>query len=398
MATQDVPVGTRATPSSRLLHGVRQSGARQIMDLASRIPDAIHLEIGEPDFTAAPHVVEAAEKAIRDGLTRYPPTAGVALLREAVTDKLRRINGIDVPADDVIISNGGCQALFNAFSVALDAGERVALPDPGWPNYRSMAAMLGLEVETYALRADRGYHPDPAEIAALLEQGVRCVVLCSPSNPLGTVTPSDIVAEIVALARAHGAWVISDECYDELYFGERPVSPASVDPDADVISVFSFSKTHAMTGWRIGYATGTPEAAALMAKAQEPLVLGVSAPGQYGALAAVTGGDAYQQHMLAQYRLRRDAVVTRFVENGHAVVPPEGAFYLWLDVSSAGVPDTEVAMTLLETEHVAATAGSSFGPAGTGYLRMSLAASADDLVEASDRIVRHLGRLGAGAR
>lgn len=398
MGTHEVPARIRATPSSRLLHGVRQSGARQIMDLAARIPDAIHLEIGEPDFTAAPYVVEAAERAIRDGLTRYPPTAGIASLREAVTDKLRRVNGIDVPADDVIISNGGCQGLFNAFSVALDAGEKVALPDPGWPNYRSMAAMLGLEVVTYALRADRGHHPDPADIAALLEQGARCVVLCSPSNPLGTVTPAHVVAEIVALAKAHGAWIISDECYDELFFGDPPVSPASLDPEADVISVFSFSKTHAMTGWRVGYATGTPVAAALMAKAQEPLVLGVTAPGQYGALAALTGGDAYQQDMLAQYRSRRDAVATRFAENGHAVVPPEGAFYLWLDVSSTGVPDTDVVMTLLESEHVAATAGSSFGPAGAGYLRMSLAASTAELVEASDRIVRHLGRLEAGTR
>lgn len=368
------------------------------MDLANRIPDAIHLEIGEPDFTAAPHVVEAATKAIRDGLTRYPPTAGTAFLRESVADKLHRINGIDVAPDDVIISNGGCEGLFNAFSVALDAGETLALPDPGWPNYRSMAALLGLNVVTYTLRAENGHHPDPAEIAQLLEQGARCVVLCNPSNPLGTVTPAPIVAEIVALAKKHGAWLISDECYDELYFGERPVSPASIDPEADVISVFSFSKTHAMTGWRIGYATGTPAAAALMAKAQEPLVLGISAPGQYAAHAALTGGDEYQQHMLAQYRARRDAVVERFAANGHAVVPPQGAFYLWLDVSSCGVPDTEVAFTLLETEHVAATAGSSFGPAGVGYLRMSLAASAEDLVEASDRIVRHLERLEAGSR
>lgn len=388
----------RAEPSERLRHGVQQSGARQIMDLAARIPDAIHLEIGEPDFTAAPHVVEAAERAIRDGLTKYPPTAGIAPLREAVTDKLRRVNGIDVPAGDVIISNGGCQALFNALSVALDAGERLALPDPGWPNYRSMAAMLGLEVVTYALRAERGHHPDPADIAALLEQGVRCVVLCSPSNPLGTVTPPEVVAEIVALAKAHGAWIISDECYDELSFGALPVSPASLDAEADVISVFSFSKTHAMTGWRIGYATAPPEAAALMAKAQEPLVLGVSAPGQYGALAALTGDDSHQRHMLEQYRSRRDAVVARFAERGHPVVPPEGAFYLWLDVSAVAVPDTEVVLTLLQHEHVAATAGSSFGPTGAGYLRMSLAASAEELVEATDRVVRHLARLAGDAR
>lgn len=395
MITEFPRSGVHASPSSRLLHGVRQSGARQIMDLANRLPDAIHLEIGEPDFTAAPHVVEAAERAIRDGLTKYPPTAGMAELREAVAAKLARVNGIVAAPSDVIISNGGCQGLFNALSVTLDAGEKVALPDPGWPNYHSMAAMLGLEVVTYSLGAETGYHPDPAEIAALLEQGCRCIMLCSPSNPLGTVTPRPVVEEIVALAKAHGAWIISDECYDEISFDALPASPAAVDPEADIISVFSFSKTHAMTGWRIGYAAGPPEVAALMAKGQEPLVLGVSAPGQHAALAALTGGDDYQRHMVAEYRTRRDAVVARFAEHGRTVTPPEGAFYLWLDIREAGIADTDFALGLLNNEHVAATAGSSFGSAGVGYLRLSLAASLESLVEATDRVVRYLDAVKA---
>jgi len=366
------------------------------MDLANRLPDAIHLEIGEPDFTAAPHVVEAATRSIREGLTRYPPTAGLPELRAAAAAKLARVNGIVVSPDDVVITNGGCQGLFNAFSALLDDGDRIALPDPGWPNYLSMATVLGLRVSSYSLLAENGYHPDPDQIEDLFAHGVRCVVLNSPANPLGTVTPREIVERIVELAARYGAWVVSDECYDEIYFGEAPVSPASIEPSSNVVSIFSMSKTHALTGWRIGYVTGPPTVVPVIAKAQEPLVLGVSAPGQYAALAALSGPTDYQEHMIASYRERRDAVVARFRELGREVAAPEGAFYLWLDIRDIGVSDTDFVLSLLETEHVATTAGSSFGPSGAGYLRMSLAASMEDLVTATERTVRHLTTTSTG--
>jgi len=381
-----------ARPSSRLATGVQQSGARKIMDLANQIPDAIHLEIGEPDFTAAPHVVRAAVRAIRAGLTQYPPTSGLPALREGLAAKLERVNAITARPDDIVVTNGGGQGLFNALATILDAGDRIALPDPGWPNYLSMAALLGLRVSTYSLLPDNGHHPRPADIEELLRDGCKAVILNSPSNPLGTVTPREVVEAIVELATRYQAWIISDECYDQLYFGIPPTSPAAVDPDADVLSVFSFSKVHAMTGWRIGYVVGTPAVSGLLAKAQEPLVLGVSAPGQHAAIAAVTGPVAYQEHMLGQYRSRRDAVVARFRELGIDVAGPEGAFYLWLDIRDwlDGGDDTGFVLSLLEHEHVAITAGSSFGPSGKGFVRMSLAASQTQLVEATQRLARHL--------
>lgn len=381
--------------SRRLTHGVRQSGARQIMDLANQLPDVIHLEIGEPDFTAAPHVVEAATKALRDGLTKYPPTAGMAELREAAAEKLLRVNKIDVAPEQVVVSNGGCEGLFAALSAVADSGQTIAVPDPGWPNYRSMAAVLGLDVVTYDLGPATSFQPDPAQLRQLLADGCRCIILCSPSNPLGTVTPRALSEQIVDLADEYGAWIISDECYDELSFGPVPFSPAAVGTGANVISVFSFSKTHAMTGWRIGYVAAPPHAAAVIAKAQEPLVLGISAPGQRGAIAALTGGTEYQEEMVAQYRRRRDAVVAVFRERGRPVTAPDGAFYLWLDIRDAGIADTDFAFGLLSTEHVAATAGSSFGTAGAGYLRLSLAASLEELVTASDRVMNHLDRVKA---
>jgi aspartate aminotransferase len=382
-----------ARPSSRLATGVQQSGARKIMDLANRIPDAIHLEIGEPDFTAAPYVVEAAVRAIRAGLTQYPPTSGLPALQEGLADKLGRVNAITARPDDIIVTNGGGQGLFNALATLLDAGDRIALPDPGWPNYRSMAALLGLRVSTYSLPPETGHHPDPAQIEERLREGCKAIVLNSPSNPLGTVTPRGTVEAILALATRYQAWIVSDECYDQLYFDTPPTSPAAIDPDADVLSVFSFSKVHAMTGWRIGYVVGPPAVSGLLAKAQEPLVLGVSAPGQHAAIAAVTGPTTYQEHMVGEYRSRRDAVLARFRERGIDVGGPEGAFYLWLDIRDAPLDDTDFVLSLLEHEHVAITAGSSFGPSGRGFVRMSLAASQAQLVEATERLARHLDQV-----
>lgn len=400
MTTMNAEAREHARPSSRLATGVQQSGARQIMDLATRIPDAIHLEIGEPDFTAAPHVVEAAVRAIRAGLTQYPPTSGLPALREGLADKLARVNAITARPDDIIVTNGGGQGLFNALATILDEGDQIALPDPGWPNYRSMAALLGVRVSTYSLRPEDGHHPRPADIEELLRGGCKAVVLNSPSNPLGTVTPRATVESIVALAARYRAWIISDECYDQLYFGTPPTSPAAIDPAADVLSVFSFSKVHAMTGWRIGYVVGPPAVSGLLAKAQEPLVLGVSAPGQHAAIAAVTGPTAYQEHMIGQYRSRRDAVLARFRELGIEVSGPEGAFYLWLDIREASPDDSGFVLSLLEHEQVAITAGSSFGSSGQGFVRMSLAASQTQLVEATQRVARHYHdvRSAGGAR
>lgn len=168
-----------------------------MMDLAWAIPDAIHLEIGEPDFTAPAHVVEAAIAALREGHTKYPPSAGLPELRSALAVKLSTVNGIRAAAEDVVVTNGGGQGLFNALSVLLAPGDALALPDPGWPNYRSMAELLCLEPRFYRLRSENAYQPDPQELRALLDGGCRTLILNSPSNPLGTVNPRNVVEEII---------------------------------------------------------------------------------------------------------------------------------------------------------------------------------------------------------
>jgi len=366
-----------------------------MLDLAWSIPDAIHLEIGEPDFAPPEHVLNAIQRAIAEGRGGYPPTAGLPELRERLVEKLARVNGITTTADAVVVSNGGCQGLFAVLSALLDEGDVVALPNPGWPNYRSMVGLLGAQVATYSLSAERGHVPDPAEIERVIAEGAKVVVLCNPSNPTGSVTPPEVVEELVEVARSSDAWLLSDECYDELYFGDAPpLSPASIAPDGPIVSVYSFSKSHAMTGWRIGYVAGPPSVAKLVEDAQEPLVMGVNAPGQYGAIAALADDDHVVQ-MREAYRIRRDAVVGAFRERGYSPPTPEGAFYLWLDISDVAGSDEDFVLSLLRDQHVALTAGSSFGDGGAGYIRLSLAAGKAALLTAVDRIDEQI-RSGGG--
>lgn len=370
--------------------GVHRSGARRMMDLAWSIPDAIHLEIGEPDFRAPEHVVEAAVAATRSGPMGYPPTAGLPNLRDALTAKLADVNRIRTTVDDVVVTNGGCQGLYNVFSVLLDEGDIVAIPDPSWPNYRSMVGLNGGRCETYRLAPSDGFRPDLERIDGLGRAGCRAVVINNPANPLGTVMPTDVIESIVDLARRHGMWVISDECYDELAFGSVPTSPAALDDTDHVVSVFSFSKTHAMTGWRLGYIVAPPSLAEPVARAQEPLAMGINAAAQFGGVAALAE-SSHVGMMRDTYASRFGTVVQAFAAAGRTVTAPAGAFYLWMDISDTGREDVEFIESLLEHEHVAGAPGSSFGPEGVGWVRFSLAAATDVLLTAVDRIARHLG-------
>lgn len=394
MTEQPTSIGSSETftPSRRMRDGVQRSGARRMMDLAWSIPDAIHLEIGEPDFSAPDHVLDAAIAAMRDGKMGYPPTAGLPELRDRLVHKLASVNAITADIDQLTVTNGGCQGLFNVFSVILDEGDTVAIPDPGWPNYRSMVGLNGGRSEPYRLVADDGYRPDLARLDELGRNGCRAVVVCNPSNPLGTVMDTEVIASVVDVARRHGMWVVSDECYDELGFDAVPTSPASLPDTEHVISVFSFSKTHAMTGWRLGYVVAPPALAEPVARAQEPLVMGINAAAQYGGIAALD--DTTHVGMMRDVYARRCArVVDELRAAGRDVTAPAGAFYLWMDIRDTGIEDRAFIESLLETEHVAGAPGSSFGREGVGRVRFSLAAADEVLLDASRRIVTHLERL-----
>jgi aspartate/methionine/tyrosine aminotransferase len=370
---------------------------REVMELAWAQPDAIHLEVGEPDFPTPEHVVEAAARAAREGHTRYTPNAGIPALREALAAKVGRVNGYAASADQVVVSAGGVEAIHATLTTLADPGDEVLLPDPAWPDFVQMTALLGTPARFYHQTADTDYLPDIAELEALVSERTRVLVLNSPSNPLGAVIPARRLVELVEFAERHDLWVISDECYDEINFDGDFVSTMAAAPSPRIVSIYSFSKVYAMTGWRIGYAVAPPEVAAALTRLQEPIISCVNAPTQMAALAAVTGPQDLVASMRDAYRERRDRALEVLRGGGLPVVTPQGAFYLWADIGRAGIRSDQFVRELIAQRGVAAAPGTAFGAAGDSYLRLSLASHLDQLLEGSRRLIEQVETSAADA-
>jgi aspartate aminotransferase len=382
-------VGTSPPPPSSIASSMPVSRIREIMELAWKDPEAIHLEVGEPDFPTPEHVVEAAHEAALAGHTRYAPNAGLPELREALADKVVRRNGYEARPEQVVVTQGGIQALYLVLRALLEPGDEVLLPDPAWPNFRMIAHLLGARALSYPLVAEGGFLPRLEDLERLVTPRTRAILVNSPSNPLGTVLPGELVETLLAFARRRGLWFISDEVYDEVVFDDVFVSAGSVaDPSDRLVSVYSFSKVYAMTGWRVGYLVAPPDMATLLTGMQEPIISCVNTPAQMAALAALTGPQDVVREMREAYRSRRDELLGILDRGGLPSSQPSGAFYVWTDVSEASLPPMDFARSLIEREHVAVAPGSAFGELGEGYVRLSLASSREDLVDGASRLVR----------
>jgi aspartate aminotransferase len=372
--------------------GMARSGIREIMDAAWGRPGVIRLEVGEPDFPTPPHIIEAAHVAMLEGHTGYQPSAGIAPLREALAVKVRERNGYTVTPQQTVVTQGGVEALYASLLTLTQPGDEVLLPDPAWPNFLLMAQMLNLTAVTYPLTPDAGFLPTLETLEPLVTERTSAIVINSPSNPLGAVIHRARMTELIEFTERHGLWMVSDECYDEITFDDAFVSPASISAER-VVSVYSFSKTYAMTGWRIGYAVAPPEVARSLAKGQEPIISCVNAPTQYAALAAMTGPQSVVAEMRNAYRERRDLAIAALDGTSLRAFTPRGAFYLWVDARDTGVPSRELAMRLLEERNVAVVPGTAFGTRGEGFLRVSLASSADAISEGLRRLLDLAGSL-----
>jgi aspartate/methionine/tyrosine aminotransferase len=327
------------------------------------------------------------------GLTRYAPNAGIPELREVLSDKVTRCNGYRTRPEQVVVTQGGIQALYLTLRALLEPGDGVLLPDPAWPNYRMIAHLLGARVLSYPLVAEGGFLPRLEDLERSVTPRTRAILVNSPSNPLGTVVPRELMEGLLAFARERGLWFVSDEVYDEVVFDDAFVSAGSVAEQGDrLVSIYSFSKVYAMTGWRVGYLVAPPDLAKILTGMQEPIISCVNTPAQMAALAAVTGPQDIVQEMNDSYRARRDELLGDLDLGGLPSSRPAGAFYVWADVSEAGVPSMELARFLIELEHVAVAPGSAFGELGEGYVRLSLASSREDLLEGSSRLIRFVRR------
>ena len=234
---------------------VHHSGIREISGLALTTPGAIRLEIGQPDFRTPDHIAQAAKDALDAGYTFYTPTQGPLSLRERLAAKLERVNGLRFEPDQIACGPGGVGAMAAALGAMVEAGDEVLIPDPAWPNYKQMAATLHCRTIQYPCPAENGFLPDLDRLEALMGSRTKVLVVNSPHNPTGTVYPRAVLQKLAELAARHDLWLISDECYDQIVLDGTGVadSVAAVAGDARVVSIYTFSKTYAMTGWRLGY-------------------------------------------------------------------------------------------------------------------------------------------------
>jgi aspartate/methionine/tyrosine aminotransferase len=369
---------------------IPRSGIREIMDAAWETPGAIILAVGQPNFPTPPHVVEAAHAAALAGQTAYVSDAGIPELRAALATKIRERNGYDVGAENVIVSSGGVEGIFVSLAAVLGPGDGVLIPDPGWPNFAMMAGILRARIQPYPLTPATDFLPTIGDLERLCDEGTRVLLLNSPSNPLGAVIDRERMRELAAFAQAHDLWIVSDECYDGTVFDDRFVSAAAVADAERTIAIYTFSKTYAMTGWRVGYVAAPTAVAREISKLQEPLISCVNAPAQHAALAALTGPQDVVAQMNGAYRERRDEVCRRLAAAGVPALRPSGAFYVWVDVSAGGMPSRDFAFKLLRERGVAIAPGSAFGPGGEGFARISLATEPELLYEGIDRLITAL--------
>jgi aspartate/methionine/tyrosine aminotransferase len=382
--------------SSRAV-AARRSTIRELFDAANRRPDAIRLEIGEPSFRTPDHIVDGALSAARAGFTGYTPNGGLASLRELLADKLRRVDGYEAGVDDIVVTPGGMNALFSIYLALLEPGDEVLLPTPGFPNMDEMVRLLGGVPVFYELRADEGYLPDLERLEPLLSARTKAIFVNSPSNPTGAVFPEGLVRGLVDFARRHDVYLIADEVYDEMVLDSdrEHVAAGRFDEDGRVISVYSFSKVYAMTGWRLGYCVAPPPLADLLRKLQEPEVSCPSTISQKAAEAALTGPREPIDAMFRAYCERRDHAWTRIEAKSLRAFRTQGTFYMLVDVSAAGLPSLDFSLRLLQEADVAVAPGSVFGPAGEGFVRISMAVEPAVVEEGITRLAHMVDALAA---
>lgn len=364
------------------------------MVLARQGIDVIHLEVGRPSFDTPRHIKEATKKALDAGLVHYGDAAGNRDFREALAGKLRRFNSITVEPDEILVTNGLTHAAYMTCMAALDPGDEVIVLEPYYPQHLNKVELAGGVVVTAALEKSENYRIDEQAIRSKITSRTRMISLVNPANPTGRVYRRDELEVLARIAIEHDLLVMSDEVYEYIvYDGNRHISIASLPGMADrTISHFAFTKAYAMDGWRLGYLAASRRYIEALMKISLNDVTHVNVFIQEGGRAAIDGPQECLKEMLAEDRRRRDLVCRRLnALPGVKCAIPEGAIYAFPDVSGTGIPDARLAADLLRQTHVAVEAGSFYGPAGAGHLRICFGSEPYERIEAAmDRIGRYL--------
>ncbi len=359
-------------------------------ELAAAGRDVINLGIGQPDFATPEHIVEAAVKALRDGEHGYTPATGIQPLREAVCADLHRRHGVETDPGNVMIVPGGKVTMFAAILMFGEPGAEILYPDPGFPIYRSMIEFTGATPIPVPIREENGFAVSADEMLSLITPRTRLLILNSPANPCGGVTPKDQIDRLVAgLEEWPDVAILSDEIYDQmLYDGEQHVSLLSYPSIRDrLILLNGWSKTYAMTGWRLGYSLWPDALIGYARKLAVNCWSCVNAPAQFAALEALRGPQDAVAAMLAEFDARRELVVSGLnAIEGVSCVRPKGAFYAFPNITGTGWQAKPLASALLEDAGVATIGGPDFGTLGEGYIRLSYANSRENIARALERM------------
>jgi aminotransferase len=370
-----------------LVKSIAISGIRQMANRVAQYKDVLALTIGQPDFPTPRHIIEAAKRAADSGKTVYTPNAGLMELREAACAFAQSKYGLAYrAADEAIVTIGASEAIDIALRTVLVPGCEVILPAPVYPGYEPIIRLCGA-TPVYADITGSGFKLTAEVLEPLLTERTRCVILASPSNPTGAALSANELAKLARLLSSRELFVISDEIYSELTYDAPHVSIAAMPGMRErTVVVNGLSKSHSMTGWRIGFAFAPDYLAQQMLKVHQYNVTCASSISQYAAIEALTAGADDAVPMREEYRRRRDYAMERLRSAGFDVVKPEGAFYLFPSVRKFGLDSTAFAHRLLDEHRVAVVPGSAFTPLGEGYIRLSYACSMDTLREALDRM------------
>jgi len=376
--------------------GIKPSGIRRFFDIANEMEDVISLSVGEPDFLTPWHIREAGITSLEKGRTRYTPNRGLMMLREEVTRFVKRKYGLVYRSEsEVLITVGGSEAIDMALRCLISEGDEVIIPEPCFVCYDPMTRMAGGTPVIIDTKAEDGFRLTPEALENAITEHTKVLVFPFPNNPTGAIMRREHLEAIAEIVIRHDLIVLSDEIYSELTYGsERHVSIASLPGMQErTIVINGFSKTYAMTGWRMGYAVGPKELISAMTKLHQYAIMSAPTTSQYAAIEALRNGDEDIAEMRDQYDMRRRLLVDGLNRLGLTCFEPEGAFYVFPSIQSTGMTSEEFCERLLYDKHVAVVPGSAFGACGEGYIRISYAYSIKHLTEALNRMSDFLKEL-----
>jgi aspartate aminotransferase len=377
--------------SSRVGH-IPESATMKIADIAAKLrsegQDIISFSLGEPDFETPENIKRAAKTALDRGETHYTQGSGIPELQEAIAEKLKNDNNLDVSPADVLVTTGAKQAIFEAICTLIDEGDEVLLLDPAWVSYSAIVKFAGGKPVMVPVSEQEGYVP--VDLQSHMTRNTKLLILNSPCNPTGAVYGKNVVKAAAEAAEDHGVFVLSDEVYEKIIYGAKHHSIGSLIPDR-TITINGFSKAYAMTGWRLGYATAPAPILQGMLKIQQHSVSNATSFVQRAGVEALRGDQGAVRAMVAEFKKRRDIMIDALRKMGIECAPPRGAFYAFAKVSQFG-NSVEVTEKLLRDALVAVTPGSAFGPNSEGYVRLSYATSRQNIEDGINRIEASLAQ------